>query len=233
MHNQNGDTSANRILYDHRVTQLGDCIFTLLRGQFKGAEVLRNRFLTRQTKPCYIETEIASLLTYNGMHVEVIGESGIRGEDFDLAATKDGVTVSVEITAKEPGPLTVETLTNTLKAKRTQVPDSRPAIFYIRVPAEWDPTLPENHVIFNKSFNEFCRGSRRINTIILVWEELLDFMRGGFTQMTMWSCHNNNPRHQYSNVDLFFLPKPAHDGRVSLARSFLDFLEELETRKLD
>jgi hypothetical protein len=233
MHNQKGDTSTNRILYDRRVTQLGDCIFTLLKGQFKGGDTLRNRFLTRPTKPCYIETEIASLLTYNGLKVEIIGESGTRGEDFDLAATKDGVTVSVEITAKEPGPLTVQTLINTLKSKRTQVPDDRPAVLYIRVPAEWHPSLPENHAIFNAAFNDFCRGSRRINTIVLVWEEVLGFMGGAFTSMTMLACHNNNPRHPHPNVDLFFLPKAAHDGQVLLAHSFFDFLEKLEAKKPD
>jgi hypothetical protein len=233
MHNQEGDTSTNRILYSRRVIQLGDCIFTLLKGQFKGGDALRNRFLTRQTKPCYIETEIASLLAYNGLQVEIIGESGTRGEDFDLAVTKDGVIVSVEITAKEAGSLTVQTLTNTLKSKRTQFPNNRPAILYIRVPAEWDPSLPENHAIFNTAFNDFCRGSRRINTIILVWEEVLGFMGGAFTRMTMWACHNNNPRHPYPNVDLFFLPKATHDGQVLLAHSFLDFLEKLEAKKPD
>jgi hypothetical protein len=172
-------------------------------------------------------------LAYNGLQVEIIGESGIRGEDFDLAATKDGVTVSVEITAKEPGPLTLQTLTNTLKSKRTQVPDNRPAVLYIRVPAEWDPSLPENHAIFNAAFNDFCRGSRRINTIVLVWEEVLGFMGGAFTPMTMWACHNNNPRHPHPNVDLFFLPQAAHDGQVFLAHSFLDFLEKLEAKKPD
>jgi hypothetical protein len=230
MHNRKGDTSTNRILNHRRVIQLGDCIFTLLKGQFKGGDVLRNRFLTRQTKPCYIETEIASLLAYNGMQVEVIGESGTRGEDFDLAATKDDVTVSVEITAKEAGPLTVQTLTNTLKSKRTQVPNNRPAVLYIRVPAEWDPSLPANHAIFHRAFNDFCRGSRRINAIVLVWEEVLGFMGGAFTPMTMWACHNNNPRHPYP-VEHFFLPRATPDGEVLLAHSFLDFLEKLEAEK--
>lgn len=227
MHNQKGDAGTNRILYERRVTQLGDCIFTLLKSQVKGLDALRNRFLTRETKPCYIEAEIASLLAYNGLQVEIIGESGIRGEDFDLAATKDGVTVSVEITAKEAGPLTVQTLTNTLKSKRTQVPSNRPAVLYIRVPAEWDPSLPENHEIFNAAFNDFCRGSRRFNAIVMVWEEVLGFMGGAFTPMTMWACHNNNPRHPYPNVDLLFVPKAAHDGQVLLAHSFFEFLEHL------
>jgi len=231
MHNRKGDGGTGRILYDRRVTQLCDCIFTLLKGQFKGAEFLRKRFLTRATKPCYIETEIASLLAYNEQQVEIVGESGIRGEDFDLVATKNDVTVSVEITAKEEGQLTVQTLTNTLKSKRGQVPDHQPAVLYMRVPAEWDPSLPENHAIFDTAFNDFCRGSRRINAIILVWEEVLGFMGGAFTPMTMRACYNNSPRHPLPHTDLF-LPKAAPDGQVLLAHPFLDFLEKLEAKEL-
>ncbi len=117
MHDLKGDMVPNRILYARRTIGLGDAIFTLLKGRFKGAGLLRQRFLTRPTKPCFIETEIASLLGYNGLEVEVIGESGMPG--------------------KEDGPLTVQTISNTLKSKRTQVPSIPPAILYMRIPAEW------------------------------------------------------------------------------------------------
>lgn len=229
MLNLKGDTSTNRALYGRRVKQLGDAIFTLLKGQFKGADILKQRFLTRATKPCFIEAEIASLLTYNGFQVEVIGETGIRGEDFDLAATRDGVTLSVEITAKEDGPLTFQTVSNTLKGKRTQVPPHRPAVLYMRVPADWMAKPNENQPIFNEAFVDFFQRSRRFNAIILVWEVVVPFTVGAFTQMTMWGCFNNNARHPYPNLSLL-TPTMAADGQVQLAYSFTDWLKGLEAK---
>jgi hypothetical protein len=47
MHNQKGDTGTHRILYGRQVTQLGDCIFTLLKGQFKGGTCERRALSNR------------------------------------------------------------------------------------------------------------------------------------------------------------------------------------------
>jgi hypothetical protein len=229
-HNLKGDTSINRVIYHKRVVQLGDAVFTLLKRESKGGDLLKQRFHTRPTKPCFVETQIASLLAYNGFEVEIVGETGIRGEDFDLAVTRDTVTLNIEITAKEDGrPLTVQTISNTVQSKRTQVPQHRPAILYMRIPAEWKATLRESHAIFNEAFADFFQRSHRFNAIILVWEDVMPFMSGAFTQITMWGCYNNNPRHPYPHMNLLE-PMASPDGQVLLAHSFLDWLEGLEAK---
>ena len=220
-----------RIIYDSRVIRLGDAAYTLLKGQFTGADAWRHRFLTRPTKPCFAETEIASLFAYNGFNVEVVTETGVRGQDFDLAATRDGVTLSVEITAKEDGPLTVETVRNTLTTKRTQVPADRPAVLYMRIPEEWMRNPIESQAIFSEAYVEFFKKSHRFNAVVLVWEKLVPAVDGAFTGMSMWPCYNNSPRNPYSRLDLLG-PTRAPDGRVLLAHSFYDFLKGVEATLL-
>jgi hypothetical protein len=229
MHNLKGDTSENRVLYTRRVIQLGDAVFTLLKTNFKGGDILKQRFLTRPIKPCFAETEIAGLLAYNGYQVEVIGESGVRGEDFDLAASKDGVTLSIEITAKEDGPLTVQNILNTLKYKRTQVPSHRPAVLYLRIPSEWMAEPDKNRAIFTEAFQEFSRTSRRFNAYILTWENLVPFLNGAFLSSYMQPCYNHNARHPYSPSHLL-TPIPSSDGRVQTTYSFLDWLRTIQSK---
>jgi hypothetical protein len=101
MQNRLKGEGTNWIIYFHRLVRLADSLFTLIHDGVTGFDILRKRFQERPTKPCYIEAEIASLLTFNGFQVEIIGESGVRGRDFDFTATHDKISLSVEVTGKE------------------------------------------------------------------------------------------------------------------------------------
>jgi hypothetical protein len=123
------------IIHANRVARLGDALFTVI-SNVRDSERLKQRFLTRRdTRATFTETEIASLLAWNGCSVRVIGESGVRGQDFDLAATTHGVEVSVEVTAMEGHDLTIGAIYNKLKHKQTQVRSDRPAVLFVRIPA--------------------------------------------------------------------------------------------------
>ena len=197
MLNRKGDTGQDRYLYFDRVIRLGNALFTLLHEDCKGYDVLRQRFHSRATKPCFVEMEIASLLALNGLSVDIRQETGMRGEDFDfLATTSLGVSLGVEVTAKDAGPLTVESVINTLRKKRTQVPH-RPAVMYIRVPAEWMKPHARARRIFSQAFQAFFTSSKRFNAIVLVWEMARHYgPNGAFCGMIMEPCYNNRPRHQ-------------------------------------
>jgi len=83
--------------------------------------VLRERLRKPTTEPGFVEAEVTSLLLFNGFDVEIVKESGVRGDDFDLFATRRGSTVSVEVKSKPEGELTAQTIRNTLHSKRDQV----------------------------------------------------------------------------------------------------------------
>jgi hypothetical protein len=63
---------ARRIVHTHRVIRLANALFTL--ANVKGFDALKERFLCRDTKPCFIEAEIASALVCNGFQVTVVKE---------------------------------------------------------------------------------------------------------------------------------------------------------------
>jgi hypothetical protein len=164
-------------------------------------------------------------LVCNGFQVEIVKEHGKKGEDFDLLAAKGGITVSVEVTSKLDGPLTAQTLKNTLHAKRSQVPPNRPAVLYLHIPADWMQSESDAFPIFNEVFVEFMKRSRRFNVIVLVWEKVIPLLGGGIPTMSSRACFNNRPRHPFENPQQFEiqLSQPGHGLALS-------FLEKLKTR---
>ncbi len=214
---------VRRIVYTHRVVRLADALYTLITGQAKGLDLLRRRLQTRPTKPSFIETEIASLLVFQGFELEVVGEKGKRGDDFDFLATRGGITVSIEVTSKNVDSLSPKTLRNTLFKKRNQVPPGQPAVLYIHIPAKWMRDARVTQSIFNEALIDFMTRSRRFNAVIFVYEEVIPWLDGGFPRMALRACFNERPRWPFPERNLFEAREIA-EGNFSMARSFLDEL---------
>jgi hypothetical protein len=221
----------NWIIYFHRLVRLADSLFTLVNDGVTGFDILRKRFQERPTKSCYIEAEIASLLTFNGFRVQIIGESGMRGRDFDFTANRDEISLSVEVTGKEGKPLTVSTIRNTLTKKRTQIPPNRPAVVYMHLPGIWMRDRAKAQAIFTKAFNEVFRKSHRFNGVFLVWEDVVPMESGGNSETYLWPCYNNHPRHSFDKWDLLNL-RTDSKGRPSFAVSLYDFLKGVQAKHL-
>lgn len=218
---------VRRLVYGHRVVRLANALFTLLLGKAKGFDVLRERLRRPNTEPSFVEAEIASLLVFNGFEVEIVKETGIRGDDFDLLATRGGSTVSVEVTSKREGKLTVQTVKNTLDSKRNQVPPHRPAILYMHVPAEWMKGR-RAFIVFSRAIRDFFLRSRRFNAIILISEEVVPFLNGGFPRTEMQPCYSHIARHPFTWMELF-TPMPK-DGKIQCAQSLLQWLKKHRTK---
>jgi hypothetical protein len=223
------ENDVRRIVHTHRVVRLADALFTLISRGVQGFDVLKGRFLSRPTKPCFMEAEIASLLVFNGFHIEIIKETGVRGEDFDLLATKDGERVSVEVTSKIDGPMTVRTISNTLHSKRDQVPAGRPAVLYMHIPPGWLRQEKIGMPTFTKAILNFSKRSKRFNAIVLVSEEVVPHLNGGFPTMMLRACFNERPRHFFAARHLFE-PQQLRDGRRRMALSFLDSIKAHRTK---
>jgi hypothetical protein len=220
-------TNTSWITYFGRVVRLADALFTLVQSRAIGIEALRKRFHNRPTKPCFIEAQIASLQVANGFRVEIVEESGLRGRDFDLVASRDGVVLNIEVTGKDDIPLSAKTVRNTLTSKRTQLPITGPALVYMHVPANWMRDLKSAQAAFSEAFIDVFTRSRRFNAVVLVWEHVTATLDGGTSHLRLWSCHNNNPRHAFDRWDLLDLPRGA-DGRPRLANSIYDFLKAVQ-----
>jgi hypothetical protein len=219
------ENDVRRVVHQNRIVRLANAFVTVLMYRVKNAELLRQRIQSRPDKKAtFMETEIASLLAYNGCDVEIIKESGQRGEDFDLLATVHGVAVSVEVTAITGGELSTQTILNKLHSKRDQVPNHRPAVLYLHVPAGWMIDERAADHAFTAATNNFMSRSKRIGMMVLVYEYVLPLANGGIPRMAIRPCYHNFPRHKVPAPGLFVL-KPDADGRVQLAVSLLDRLE--------
>lgn len=219
-----------RVIYSHRVIRLSDALFTVSR-EIAGFDRLRQRFLKRKdTRALFAEAEIASLLIHNGCSVQIVGESGVRGQDFDLLVTARGVSVSVEVTAIEGGALSARTILNKLNGKRDQVPANRPAVLYIRVPETWMRNYTSAFLVFNEAIKRFMRSSRRFNAIVLVWEGVTPAEGGGVLHRLMQPVYNNRPRWIIPDLTVFTLKRDKW-GLDRYSVSFLDSLRSFRIRK--
>jgi hypothetical protein len=214
------------LIHGTRITRLGDALFTVIPKLQEGEE-LRQRFLKRNdTRASFIETEVASLLIYNGCSVRVVGESGARGQDFDLAATVRGVSVTVEVTAITKGPMTINTVLNKLHGKRDQVPADRPAVLYIHIPENWMRNRSLAFLILDTAIRRFFRKSRRYNTVVFLWEWVRIAPDGNKAHMSVQPVYNNHPRFRIPDYTVFSL-KRNQWGMQRVSRSLLEALRTL------
>ena len=224
------DPDMRRLNYEQRVIRLSDALFTLV-GKVAGFERLRQRFLARNnTRASFAEAEIASLLVHNGCSVQIIGETGVRGQDFDLLVTVQGVSISVEVTSIQSGILSVRAIFNKLNDKRDQVPKNRPAVLYILVPESWMKNYQAAFLAFTEAITRFVRTSRRINIFVLVWESMKEAPGGGTLHRSLQPVFSKRPR--WSIPDRAFLTLNRDKwGQSRYSRSFLDAIRTLRIRQ--
>lgn len=224
------DPDMRRLIYTQRVIRLCDAFFTLT-GKVAGFERLRQRFLARDaTRASFAEAEIASLLVHNGCSVQIVGETGVRGQDFDLLATVHGVPISVEVTSIQSGNLSVRAILNKLKHKRNQVPKNRPAVLYILVPESWMRNYQAAFLIFNEAITRFVRKSRRINIFVLVWESMREAPGGGTLHRLLQPVFSDRSRWAIPDRTLFTLKRDQW-GQSRYSKSFLNAIMTLRFRE--
>ena len=219
------------VIYSNRVVRLANSWFTLINKGFDGVETLRQRFLTRDdTRSAFTETEVASLLAFNGCKVSIVKETGIRGHDYDLSATYQGIEASVEVTCITGGPLSLNTTLNRLNDKRSQVPANRPAILYVYIPATWIRLFDFARIVLDTAIRRFFARSRRYSIIVFMWERA--FLTGGHGAVTLAVQPVYNHRSRFGLPDrTVFSAKRDNWGLMRSSNSFYQSL--LKKRMLE
>ncbi len=126
MFNEFDEDSENRFTHLTRVTHLAHALFCL--QNCTNFDAMLKRFLERSTRSCFYKSDIASTFMEADYEVEIVVETGVRGDDFDFVARKKGCQINVEVTAKDDDTqISVSTIHNTLNDKRKQFPGDNPA----------------------------------------------------------------------------------------------------------
>jgi hypothetical protein len=229
-----GHPDPRPLLYHNRVIRLANALFTVSRRGMGGLETLRQRFLRRNdTRAAFFEAEIASLLVYNGCKVDVVEESGTRGDDFDLLAKVKGIDVSVEVTSVgEKIPLSIGAFYNRLKSKRNQVPADRPAVLYVNIPGNWMRRSTFSEIVLHAALRRFLFRSRRYNMIVLMWDTPSFNSEGDATvHRRVQPIYNNIARHRIPDVSVFGLKRDMW-GTQRMADSFYRYVKRYRDNRM-
>lgn len=133
-------TSRGGIWYGHvgRVILIGETLF-LMRSSPSFSEFCR-RLRGRDLRSTYFEMYAARMFFEGGYEVRAKAEKGIRGEDFDFQAVMAEESVNVEVTALTAKTFSPQTVENTLRQKRKQLPDTEASIIFCVLPESWATT---------------------------------------------------------------------------------------------
>jgi hypothetical protein len=202
--NDFNESSDSRFVHMDRVVRLADNLFLLFDSRNFGALV--ERFHERTTKQCCIEAEVAGFFVEDGFAVEIVKEIGVRGQDFDFIARKDLVRFNVEITARDPAPVSISAVRNSLHGKRDQVPNDNPAILYIITPEEWSANGSETELCIREAIKAFFARSRRFNSVVFVLDMMIPIGEGRIVATAYRPYVHPQPRHPVADVS-FLMPK--------------------------
>ena len=173
MLNEKNQDSINRYTYQHRIITLADALFAL-RGA-ENFDALCERFKTRlsQVRSCFTEASVAKIFSDAGFEISIVVESGVKGQDFDFAACWSDQVINVEVTAKVGGELSVETVLNSLRQKRKQLPSGGAAIIYVVIPEAWTRDGKAEKT-FGEAVARFFGSTGRVNAVVITWEATFD-----------------------------------------------------------
>lgn len=179
--------------YDHqeRMIKLGDMLYGLkgCAGYAAFIESLKRRDL----EAAYFELCVADILVKSGFKIEFIETSGVKEADYDLKASKEEVTVTIEAKCRRSEKiLNQQTLQNALKKARAQLPRGGPSIIFVLIPVEW--TFNEKvEEIIKDTINSFLKGTTRVNNVIIMWQQWLHLPIGRASCYKFRSYENLKP----------------------------------------
>src|SRR5712671_5500791 len=87
----------------------------------------------------YAELDFGRMLYLNQVPFRFVVPQGATGRDYDIEVEyPNGVIASADAKCKiEHTGFTENSITNTLKKARKQLPDDRPGIIFVKVPSRW------------------------------------------------------------------------------------------------
>ena len=112
------------------MVKLGHMLYALRECQ--GYDAFISSLKTRDLAPTFFELWVANILYQNNFIVEFVQAKGQKGEDYDLFAERDGISLSVEAKSRRAGiVLAKNKLRSTLETARKQLPSSGPGIIFV------------------------------------------------------------------------------------------------------
>jgi hypothetical protein len=157
-------TALRREIAIFRIIDLAEVIFNLQGVEgFAGCIARMGDGVIEGT---YAELDFGRMLYLTQVPFRFISPSGLKRADYDIEVLyPDGLVACADAKCKIEGTaVSYNTIMNTLKDARHQLPDDRPGIAFIKIPFAWMQE-PEFDVIALKAAQDFLRNTRRIVSV--------------------------------------------------------------------
>lgn len=188
------DSEESKYNHQDRIIKLGHMLYAL--KELKGFEAFILSLKTRELAPTFFELWVANILYQNNFTVEFVEAKGHKGEDYDLFAKRNGISINVEAKSRRAGIVLGEkTLRYTLETARKQLPSSGPSAIFVSIPNEWTMDTNAEDIIGN-CINSFFRNSARVNYVVLIWHQWLELEKGRASASFVRQYKNISPRSQ-------------------------------------
>jgi hypothetical protein len=156
----------------------------------------------------YAELDLGRMLYQSDINFRFVNRSGKKGDDFDIEIVfENGTIVCADAKCKvEATEFSEQTVLNSLRHARTQFPDDRPSIIFVKVPPRWLAEHSNVKALLTKVANDFLRGTGRVVSVkyyvsYIHWEDGRVLHIQGFQEI---NNHNNSNRFDPSrNWDMF------------------------------
>lgn len=152
------------------VVRLGHMLFQL--RDVSGYEDLLVDQRNRDFEPVFFELHAASLLLQSGCQISFVKPTGVKGRDYDLLISIDGIPAAVEVKCRRRGVVTNgRTLMNALKRAKDQLPTDLPGIICIAIGTEYRSALGSVHAEqeIENTLDAFLSSTGRVNKILVFW----------------------------------------------------------------
>lgn len=161
----------HRYRNQERALQIAELLFNL--QAIEGIDGRLDDLRSGNIEPTYAELEAGAFLLRRGIPFKYVDLTGVKGLDYDAEIPlPDGAQVNCEMKCKVEGTaLTDRTVRNSLDAARRQLPPGEPGIVFLKISEAW-VKQPEVVALVPTAINGFLRGTSRVVTVVLRWEEM-------------------------------------------------------------
>jgi hypothetical protein len=169
-------------------------------------------------RPAFFEMLTAKQFFKAGFDIHAARESQTLGEDFDFVAKRGGKLINVEVTALTAPSYSESTVVTALKRKRSQLPNTAPAVICCVIPEKWIQDDEANWERIEAPVTKFLAGTERINVVKIWCERNLVGPDGHGAGLMMISraFNNANARFGAESVNFLFSGTPISDGMTAL-----------------
>jgi hypothetical protein len=169
------DDDSARYLF--RFTRLAESLYSL-QG-VPGFETRLVAWRTMEPNALVSELEGARMLVRAGIPFEFRTESGRKTDDFDILIESETTALCGELKTKiESTEISFNSLLNTPRDARTQVPSDRPGVIWVRLPQPWAES-PVFEAVCLGATQEFFRNTQRISGVVVHYERVAALPSGG------------------------------------------------------